>query len=45
MAELIPTWPFVVMSEENVILENKERDFGNHVGLNCKIDNDHIRSP
>lgn len=25
MAELIPTWPFVVMSEENVILKKKER--------------------
>lgn len=34
MAKLIPAWPFVVMSEENVVLKNKEKGFGKHVILN-----------
>lgn len=33
MAELIPTRPFVIMSEENVILQSKEKGFGKHAVL------------
>lgn len=45
MAELIPAWPFVIMSEENVILKNKERGFCKHAVLNSELDTNHIGSP
>lgn len=45
MAELVPTWPFVVMSEENVVLKNEEKGSSEHVILNRGRETSHIRSP
>lgn len=36
MAELIPTRPSVIVSEENVILKNKDKGFGKHTVFEWK---------